>query len=103
MGKIKTSEVLKELKLMKKRSKVEEMLLFGSRARNEELLTSDVDVIVISKRFVNMPFRQRPNKFLDAWTLPVDLEIICYSPEEFSRKKKEIGLVREAVKQGVFI
>ena len=100
MGKATTKEVIKELKKMKKESKVEKMLLFGSRARGEELLSSDVDVIVVSKTFSGTPFRKRPDKFLDVWRLPVDLEILCYSPEELERKRKEIGLVREAVKQG---
>jgi len=35
--------------------------------------------------------------------LPVDLEVLCYSPEELKSKKKEIGLVREALKQGIAI
>ena len=100
MGKVTTKEVIKELKKMKKNYKVEKVLLFGSRARDEELLSSDVDVIAVSKKFSGIPFRNRPNKFLDAWKLPVDLEILCYSPEELERKRKEIGLVREALKQG---
>lgn len=99
MGRVTTSEVIKELKKIKKKSKVEQMLLFGSRARGDELLTSDVDVIVISKEFAKIPFRQRPNKFLEAWALPVDLEIFCYTSEELARKRREIGLVQEAMKQ----
>lgn len=100
MGKITNKEVITELRELKKKNQIEKMLLFGSRARGEELLNSDVDVIAISKKFYGVPFRKRPDKFLDAWRLPVDLEILCYSPEELERKKKEIGLVREALKQG---
>jgi len=100
MGKATTKEIIKELKILKKDHQVEKMFLFGSRAREEHLLSSDADVIVVSKKFSGVPFRKRPNKFLDAWKLPVDLEILCYSPEELERKRKEIGLVREALKQG---
>lgn len=103
MGKITTKQVIQELKQIKKSIKVDKMFLFGSRARGEELLESDVDVIAVSKSFSKIPFRKRPDKFLNAWKLPVDLEILCYSPEELNRKKKEIGLVREALKQAISI
>jgi len=100
-----TKEALNELRRIKKvcPHKIQSMLLFGSRARGDELFTSDVDVIVISPDFATTKFRDRPDWFLDQWMLPVDLEILCYTPEEFARKKKEIGLVQEAARQGVLI
>ncbi len=107
MGRATTKEVIRKLKIIKKKAakrySIQKMLLFGSRARGEELLTSDVDVIVVSSDFRKMPFRKRPDFFLDNWMLPVDLEVLCYSPEELERKRKEIGLVREALKQAVEI
>jgi len=103
MGSITTQKVINELKRIKKsvakQYKIDSMFLFGSRARGDELLSSDADVIVISKDFSLFHFRKRPDAFLDRWKLPIDLEILCYSPEEFRRKKKEYGLVQEAVKQ----
>lgn len=103
MGRATTKEVIKELKQVKKKLgkkyKIERMFLFGSRARGEELLTSDADVIIVSADFEKIPFRQRPGDFLMAWALPVDLEIICYTPQELKRKQKELGLVQEALKQ----
>lgn len=107
MGRVTTTQVISELKKLKKKfSKVfsiDKMFLFGSRARGEELLSSDVDVIVVSDDFCNVPFRERPDFFLDNWFLPVDLEVFCYSLEEFKRKKKEIGLVQTAVKDAKMI
>ncbi len=107
MGRATTKEVVKELKKLKiqisKKNKIDKMLLFGSRARGDELLTSDVDLLVVSKDYENIPFRKRAFEFFDHWLLPVDLEVICYTPEEFNRKKKEIGLVQMAVKQGKLI
>ena len=76
------------------------MLLFGSRARGDYKLTSDVDLMVISKDFKKYSFRQRPNDFLDTWILPIDFEVLYYTPEEFIRKKKEYGIVRQAAKEG---
>ncbi len=107
MGIVTTKKVIKELKKVKKslnkKYKIERMLLFGSRARGDELLTSDADVMVVSSDFEKIPFHQRPGDFLMAWMIPVDLEILCYTPQELKRKQKEIGLVREALKQAVEI
>ena len=104
MGRVSTEVVMKELRKMKREMsrqyKIDKMLLFGSRARGEELLTSDVDMIVVSKDFENIAFRKRPDKFIDAWKLPVDLEVLCYSPKEVKERQKEIGIVREAFKHG---
>ena len=107
MGRITTERVIEELKKLKKYFsnvyEIDKMLLFGSRARNDELFSSDVDVIVVSNDFKSIPFKQRPDKFLDNWKLPIDLEIICYSPQEFKRKLKEYGIVRQANKDGILI
>ncbi len=107
MGRVETKKVIQELRKIKrgasKKYKIERMLLFGSRARGEELLTSDVDVLVVSPDFTKTNFKKRPDFFLDAWKLPVDLEVLCYSPQEFQRKKKELGIVRSASQQGLSI
>jgi len=106
MDKITNKRIIKELKKLKKKLKeinLNKMIMFGSRARNEELEYSDVDVIVVSKDFENLKFKQRPNKFLDSWKYPIDLEIICYTPEEFEIKKNQIGIVQQAVKEGIEI
>lgn len=107
MGGVKNSIVLQELKRLKKiigqRYSIDRMILFGSRSRGDELLTSDVDLLVISRDFGEIPLRKRPDIFLDNWKLPVDLEVLCYAPDEFERKKKEIGLVREVAKAGRLI
>ncbi len=106
MGGITNKNTIKELKKLKekiKKFKLDKMILFGSRARNEELEYSDADVIVVSKDFENLKFRERPDEFLDVWTYPIDLEILCYTPIEFEKKKKQIGIVQQAVKEGIEI
>jgi len=107
MGKAENAEVIAALHKLKdevgKSVHVERMLLFGSRAKGEELLTSDADVLVVSKDFEKTTFKKRPDKFLENWTLPIDLEVLCYTPEEYSRKTKEIGIVSEAEKTGMII
>ncbi len=77
------------------------ILLFGSRARGNHLKTSDIDLIVVSNKFKQTPFVERPTQVLKALykegiVAPIDL--LCYTPQEFDKKKQEIGIVREALK-----
>lgn len=87
-------------KNIKKMYKPEKIILFGSRARGDNFKTSDFDFIIVSKKFAGVPFMQRMPKLYDYWDESVDLEAICYTPDEFSRKAKEHGIVRKAVKEG---
>jgi len=32
---------------------------------------------------------------------PVDVDLLCYTPEEFEEREREISIVREALKHGV--
>ena len=77
------------------------ILLFGSRARGTHLKESDLDLLIVSTFFEGMPFIQRAPHLL--WTLrvPFPIEVLCYTPEEYERKRKEIGIVRIASQEGV--
>lgn len=77
------------------------VLLFGSRARGTSLKESDLDLLVVSKSFERIPFIQRTQHLL--WTLrvPFPIEVLCYTPEEYERKRKEIGVVQVASQEGV--
>jgi predicted nucleotidyltransferase len=80
---------------------VEHFIMFGSRARGDELLTSDVDLIVVSEGFQGKQFRQRPVEVLEHWPDVVDLEVLCYTPEEFAMMKERLGTVRRAIAEGI--
>ena len=86
-----------------KKFKIEKAILFGSRARGDALNTSDVDLILISKDFQNLHFRKRMAIVLEGWDADLDIEVLCYTPGEFERKKKEIGIIRTAVEEGIEI
>jgi predicted nucleotidyltransferase len=103
MDTITNQRIKLELKKLKKKYKNTKIILFGSRAKNTHLHRSDVDIIAISPDFETIPFRKRPDYYLDNWKLPLDLEVLCYTPDEFDRKKQEIGLVSQAVKEGSII
>jgi uncharacterized protein len=85
-----------------RRVDVEEAILFGSRARGEELRGSDVDLIVISPRFEGIRFTDRIGPLLGEWPrdLP-SLEVLAYTPEEFERARRGTRIERTADREGV--
>ncbi|MDR7482463.1 MAG: nucleotidyltransferase domain-containing protein [Armatimonadota bacterium] len=82
---------------------LERVILFGSRARGDELLDSDYDLILVSPAFEGIPWPDRLRAVLDLWDLDVDLQPLCYTPAEFARKSAEISTVAEAVREGVAV
>ena len=79
----------------------ERIILFGSRARGDNFKTSDFDFIIVSDKFRDTPFLTRPSEMYDFWDEAVDLEAICYTPEEFARKLRQYGIVRTAAREGI--
>ena len=79
------------------------VIVFGSRARGDALSTSDLDLILVSSRFASVPFLERPVQVLESLDYPGGLELLCYTPEEFERKREELGIVCVAVKEGIEI
>ncbi|MBS3099397.1 nucleotidyltransferase domain-containing protein [Candidatus Pacearchaeota archaeon] len=99
-----SAKIAKEFsKRIKKKFGVQKLILFGSRARGDNFKNSDYDFIVVSDKFKHIKFILRASDFYEYWDKKTDLEIICYTPEEFERKKKQIGIVKTAVEEGVEI
>ena len=92
------------IKKVKKHYQIEKAILFGSRARGDHLLTSDYDIILVSKDFKNIFFTKRMSAMYKYWShYPLEIEPFCYTPEEFNIKKKQIGIVQQAVKEGIIL
>ncbi len=80
------------------------VILFGSRARKDYLKSSDYDLIIISERFRGIPFPRRASfllKMLYRESIVLPLDLLCYTPQEFDKKSKELGIVSEALNYGV--
>lgn len=86
---------------VKKAYSAERIILFGSRARGDNFRTSDFDFIIVSDKFQGTPFPERPSEMYDFWDQAVDLEAICYTPEEFARKRRQHGILRTAIREGI--
>ncbi|MCD6403199.1 MAG: nucleotidyltransferase domain-containing protein [Candidatus Aenigmarchaeota archaeon] len=94
-------EIIDFLQKVKEKFEPEKVILFGSRAKGEYLKHSDYDFIIVSKKFEGMNFLKRMEKVYELWDKDVPMDVLCYTPKEFEKKRKEIGIVREALKKGV--
>jgi predicted nucleotidyltransferase len=90
-------------KLAKSKFRIEKALLFGSRALGDHFKHSDYDVLLVSPDFEGKPFPRRAVGVLDACDVRFALELICYTPSEFEKRKNQICIVREAVRTGIEI
>ncbi|MFQ6016026.1 MAG: nucleotidyltransferase domain-containing protein [Anaerolineae bacterium] len=83
--------------------RIEKAIIFGSRARGDHLKESDLDLILVSKGFEGILFTDRISRVYRFWDGDFSLEVLCYTPEEFEKKKRMIGLVQDAVREGIEI
>ena len=96
-------KIIKELKKFKKKNKIDKMIFFGSRANSKYTKYSDIDLIVISPKFKKIKSFKRAPVLRLKWKLDYPVDLLCYTPEEFEKKKKEPTIVKEAVENGIEI
>lgn len=76
----------------------EKIVLFGSHARGNADELSDIDLIVVyptGKRFM-----ERLKELYLAWNVPVSVDILAYTPEEFQSMIECSSFIRQAVEAG---
>ena len=73
---------------------------FGSRTSGNAKEESDLDLILVSDKFRGRKFIYRMGDFLKTYDFPKHVDALCYTPDEFEKKKNEIGIVREAIETG---
>ncbi len=88
---------------LRKKFNVHKIVLFGSRARGDWLHSSDYDFIIVSEDFEGMHFLDRPVQVLRKTKAYFATDLLCYTPKEFEKKRKQIGTVSQALKEGVTI
>jgi len=73
------------------------ILLFGSQARGDADEYSDIDVIIVyptEKRFLD-----RLKELYMAWNMPIAIDILAYTPDEYRKMKAENIFVQEVEKE----
>jgi len=79
---------------------VERISLFGSYARGRADLFTDLDILVIMQ--TDRPFIERAGEIHSMLRLPVDADVICYTPEEFGRMR-DSAFVRKILEDEVVL
>ncbi len=100
---IEYSKLLKtsvEMIIAKLKDKVEKISIFGSYSQGRSDLFTDLDILIIMK--TDKPFLERLKEIYSLLALPVDADIICYTPEEFERMKKR-GFLKKILEKEVVI
>lgn len=104
MGQEADSRIADFVKSVKKKYNISQAIFFGSRARGDHLKDSDYDIILVSEDFRDIFFSKRCALMYDFWHhWPLEIEPLCYTCEEFEAKKNQIGIVAEAVREGIFL
>ncbi len=101
MGKKITKEMIDSIRKFKKDVKVERVILFGSYATGNAKEDSDIDLILIGKKFRDKDFHSRFKGLWLKWKLDFPVDFLCYTPEEFEARKTEPTIVKEAVEEGI--
>lgn len=65
---------------------IKRLSLFGSYALGKADLFTDLDILIVMDS--DKPFPDRLASLYSLLALPVDMDILCYTPEEFERMKK---------------
>lgn len=79
--------------------KPERIILFGSRINGVAHEYSDIDVIVVSNFFVDIPFIKRMPLVLKKTRFDKHIDFICYSTEEFNRTKTRSSVLINALER----
>jgi len=102
VGRKKHLEYLKNFKKqLSKEIPIQKMYLFGSRAGGKPHRWSDFDLLIVSKKFRNKVSFERSVGFHKYWSIDYPVDFLCYTPEEFNKLKRQITIVREAVRKGI--
>lgn len=89
------------LPVLVERFRPEAVIVFGSRVRGDALKDSDLDVLVVSADFEGVPWLERPVRVYRECDIRFGVELLCYTPAEFARKREELGIVQAALREGV--
>lgn len=85
--------------LLRKGYPVEQILLFGSRAKGTGRRASDIDVAVVCKPFLPTRMDEMGKFWIIAGDIDLRIEPICLHPEDFEEKYSTI--VQEVKRTGI--
>ncbi|QXO94621.1 nucleotidyltransferase domain-containing protein [Methanospirillum purgamenti] len=75
----------------------EEIILFGSRVAGNAHEESDLDVIIVSEIFKDIPLHERFPMVRKRVRTPYSIDYLCYTPDEFERMKTRSSVLESAL------
>ena len=85
------------VKDIKRRFRGAKVYLFGSRARGDAKPNFDYDLIIVSKGFKPTTFVDRPGLVWRNTRVCIAADLICYTPQEFSKIAKSSFIIKDAL------
>ena len=79
----------------------ESVIVFGSRIRGTAKDDSDIDVIVVSPYFADIPFLKRMLGVLKRVPFPKHVDYLCYTRTEYERIKEESSIIADALENSI--
>lgn len=80
--------------------RVQRPIVFGSYAAGRRDLLTDLDILVVMDSALD--FVSRTAEMYRHLSVPVDLDLLVYTPEELERSRHR-GFLRRALEQGIVI
>jgi predicted nucleotidyltransferase len=80
--------------------KIDFAILFGSTVYGDRLRDSDIDLIVVSEDFKNMPFERRVLILQKYWKHSVMIEAFGFTQAELEKLRDKSIVVQEALERG---
>lgn len=91
------------LPIIKREFKPESVIIFGSRVKGNAQEDSDIDVIVVSQYFDEIPFLRRMPLISKKVSFPKHVDYFCYTPDEYIRMKDESSIIMDALENALEI
>ncbi|MBT3271419.1 nucleotidyltransferase domain-containing protein [Candidatus Poribacteria bacterium] len=79
------------------------VVLFGSRISGRPREESDIDVVLVSAAFEDVPFLRRMGLVYRAVPFPKHVDYLCYTPQEYDRIRLESAIVMDAHENGLVV
>lgn len=99
----KLQEIIARIKEFKKAAKIDKAILFGSYAKGTVSEHSDLDLLLVSKRFDGKALHERFKGLWLKWKLNIPVDFIPVSFKEFNSQKAKTTIVSEALREGIVI
>ncbi len=103
MGKKIVKNLVEKIKKFKEKIGVEKAVLFGSYAKGKTNKESDVDLILVDKKFHGKDFHERCKGLWLQWDIDLPVDFLCYTPKELEKLRKKISIVKDALSDGIVI